>query len=226
MTAHSRSALVGLMAVVLVALTGCTPGAGDPTPTSTLTESATSIPTASPEPDAPVAAAVVVTSRTLTVLDEAGGELLVLDYLGDGAAAAESLATALGDDPVVTTTAGVGSGCDTDQAMYDFGGVLLRDPGFVGTTAAFEVEVSGATTRAGLPIETLGGQAVGATRAGFLAAVPDAFEMFDNGGGNVTVGFDVIDPTVAEYDRTGSIAIFGEDRLAEIITPHYLFGDC
>src|SRR5690606_4011619 len=128
------------------------------------------------EEPAPVvlATSVVIDAHLVAAYAADGTRLAAVGYdESDHVGAASRLSVALGLDPVVSNTGAIGTGCDADQTMYDFGGFLLRSPGYVGSIGPLEVEVDGATTTNGIPIVTVGGARIGMTRAEFdLVASP------------------------------------------------------
>lgn len=221
---------IPVVAVTLLALTACggpsnpspapsdpaTPAAGSPTPTPASTSTDDAV-------DAE-AATVVVTASSLQVFDTDGVAILGTAYLDDPASLVGQLGSLIGA-PTVTSTPGTNSGCDADQTMYDFGGLLIRTPGFVGTTGDWEVEVTAAVTGSGLPISTIGGIQVGASRAAFEAAIGDEVLTGDYPDSQY-FGFDILNPAVAEFDYVGSIARFDGGLLVQISTPHFVYGDC
>lgn len=216
-----------VLPLLLLALAACgpgepTPGAsgGGPTPSSTPTAEAT------PEPEVR-AVQVSVNSALLGVYAVDDGEHLAsLAYAEtDHSAAAARIAAALGEDPVVTTVAGTGSGCDADQTIYDFGGFFLRSPGFVGSIGAIEVGITGETTAGGVPIFTLGGAHIGTPQAEFAGLVGAVFHI-GTSGDSIWFGFDQANPGAPEFDAIGSIARFDGGVLAQVNTPYYFFGDC
>jgi hypothetical protein len=230
-----RSTVPAVAGVVLLALTACGTGATPtPAPSGLSTESSSPAGSATPEAtptqqqdiddegDTP-AAGVVVTSESLAVYAADGRQLFGTLYVGEVEPVIEVLTELLGD-PVVTTTVAEGSGCDSDQTMYDYGGLLLRSPGFIGTVGPWEVEVTSALTASGVPISTVGGQQIGATRAAFEAAVGDevlAFEYAPTGW----FGFDILNPEAPEFDWVGSLARF-DGTLVSFNTPYLIYADC
>lgn len=198
---------------------------GAPTPVPTPEPTATAAPE---QPAAPVvlATSVVVTSRTVTAYGADGTTLAAVGFdESDHAGAAERFAVALGAEPDVSTTGAIGTGCDADQTVYDFGGFLLRSPGYVGAIGPIEVEVRAATTASGVPITTVGGVGVGTTRADFDAAVGSVTDLGSYSGRN-WVGFDRVNPEAPETEAIGSIARFDAGVLAQWNGPRYLYGDC
>lgn len=243
---RNRSALL-LALPLLAALAGCglgtpTRDAGAPgetaspvpTPNPVPTSPATSIPTPTstppPSPDedpVPVlATAVVVNSRFVAAYGTDGTQLAAVEYdESDHEDAAARLTLALGFEPVVETTGAIGTGCDADQTVYDFGGFLLRSPGYVGSIGPIEVEVDGVTTTNGVPVVSLGGSGVGMTRADFDAAVGAVTDLGSYDGRN-WVGFDRLNPDADEHDAIGSLARFDDGVLAQWNGPVYFYGDC
>lgn len=244
---RNRSALL-LALPLLAALAGCgvgtpTPDAGSPdetaspaptptpTPTSTPTPAPTATVTPTPTPDeepAPVvlATAVVVTSELVAAYAADGTQLAAVAYdESDHEDAAARLAVALGLEPVVGTTGAIGTGCDADQTVYDFGGFLLRSPGYVGSIGPIEVEVDGATTTNGVPVVSRGGSRIGMTRVDFDAAVGVVTDLGAYDGRN-WVGFDRRNPDAEGHDAIGSLARFDDGVLAQWNGPVYFYGDC
>lgn len=245
----TRSATALLVLPLLAALAGCgtgvpapadpDPGA-QPVPTPTSTPDPTPTPTPTPtaettpppptqeEEPAPVvlATSVVVASRLVAAYAADGTVLATVGYDEvDHVGAAQRLAVALGLDPVVSTTGAIGTGCDADQTIYDFGGFLLRSPGYVGSIGPIEVEVDGAETTNGIPISTVGGARIGMTRAEFDAVAAPVTDLGSYSGRN-WVGFDRINPDAGESDAIGSIARFDGGVLAQWNAPLYYYGDC
>lgn len=231
-----RPAASFVACIALLALTACGAGGGPaPSPTSSSTSSPTPGDAATPGPtptqqqggdeegDA-VAAGVVVTAESLSVYAADGLQLFGTLYVGDVELAVEVLTELLGD-PVVTTTAGVGSGCDSDQTMYDYGGLLLRSPGFIGTQGPWEVEVTSAATVSGIPISTVGGQQIGASLAAFEAAIGDEV-LYGEYSPSAWLGFDIQNPEATEFDWIGSFARFDSGTLVAFNTPYLIYADC
>lgn len=230
-----RPALPLVAAIALLALAGC--GAPSPVPTPSSSSSDTPgaaatpdpTPTQSPGDDAEgdaVAAGVVVTAESLAVYAADGLQLFGTGYDGGVETTVDVLTELLGD-PVVTTTAGVGSGCDTDQTMYAYGGLLLRSPGLIGTVGAWEVEVTSAVTAGGVPISTVGGQQIGATLAAFEAAIGDEVVVFGDYSPNAWFAFDLLNPEAPDYyDWVGSFARFDSGILVSVNTPSLIHADC
>lgn len=227
-----RRTALPVVVVTLLALTACGTGA-PPTPAPSSTPSASpaapdSTPTQQQDVDDEAAdaeaASVVVTAESLQVFDTDGVAIFGTLYVGDPSSLVGQLGLILGD-AVVTTTSGTGSGCDTDQIMYDFGGLLIRSPGHVGTTGDWEVEVSGALTASGLPISTVGGMQVGSTRAAFESAVGDEVLIGEYPPSH-WYGFDVVNAEVGEYDHVGTLARFDSDVLVQFNAPHFIYSDC
>ena len=227
-----RPAHAAVACLALLVLTACGAGGPAPAPTATPTASpapdvapsSTPSPTGQQEADA-IAAGVVVTAESLSVYAADGLQLFGTLYVGDVVMTVEVLTELLGD-PVVTTTAGVGSGCDSDQTMYDYGGLLLRSPGLIGTVGAWEVEVTSAATAGGVPISTVGGQQIGASLAAFEAAIGDEV-LYGEYSVNVWMGFDIQNPEAPDYyDWVGSFARFESSTLVAFNTPYLIFADC
>ena len=221
--------------LALLALTACgsgSPGGSPaPVPTSSASPSATPDSTAAPvapstpEPVEPVVpASVVVTAVSVAVFGSDGSTLALASYDTALTAVVPSLAAQLGD-PLVTQTEAQGGGCDADQTMYDFGGLLLRAPGEIGTAGAWEAEVTAAATSGGVAISTVGGQQVGASRADFEAAVGDEILLGEYSTSH-WYGFDIVNPEVSDYERIGTHALFDADVLVGLTTPHLLYADC
>ncbi|WP_309711755.1 hypothetical protein [Pseudolysinimonas sp.] len=231
-----RPAALVVASIALVALTACGAGgtpnpgpSGSSTATPAADESATPSATATHQPDADdegdiPAAGVVVTGESLAVYAADGLQLFGTLYVGDVEAVIEVLTELLGD-PVVTTTVAESTGCDSDQTMYDYGGLLVRSPGFIGAVGPWEVEVTSAATASGVPISTVGGQQVGATRAAFEAAIGDEVHVFDYAP-SAWLGFDILNPEAPEFDWVGSLARFDSGTLVGFNTPYLIFADC
>jgi|GEM_PF-3131246 len=250
---RSRTRLVALAVLpFVVALAGCgvaspVPSAGgpdlpgdtptplptdgtapDPVPTGGPTPTPTPTPTPPEEPPVvvPLATSVVVDSRLVAAYAADGTQVAVVGFdEADHAAAAERLGLALGLEPVVSTTGAIGTGCDADQAVYDFGGFLLRSPGHVATPGPIEVEVDGTATTNGIPIVSVGGVAIGLTRAEFDALVGPVVDLGSYSGRN-WVGFDRVNPGAPEADAIGSLARFDDGVLAQWNAPRHLYGEC
>jgi hypothetical protein len=234
MTISRRILLAAAMLPLLFGVAACG-GVGTPSPSTSGTPTATPTPTAtatapaggddeSPAPDPVEAAAVVVTGAGFRVVGDDGSTMAQGGYDDDAATAAAALAHALGADPVVSTTTAVGSGCDADQTMYDFGGMVLRTPGYVGSVGSIEVDVDGPATTGGVPIETVGGVRVGAGQASALAALAPTVEVYALGP--LVVGYDPVNPEAGEFDRIGMLAEFDGGVLRRFIGIHYFYGDC
>lgn len=240
---RNRAALL-LALPLLAAVAGCSVGApmpgaaapsGSPTPAPTSTPTATPTPTPTPTPtETPIvdpvpvvlATTVVVNSHLVAAYAADGTQLAAVTYDEvDHAAAAARLTTALGLEPDVTTTGAIGTGCDADQTIYDFGGFLLRSPGYVGSIGPIEVEVDGAATTNGVPIVSLGGAQIGMTRADFETTVGIVTDLGSYDRRN-WVGFDRLNPEAAEHDAIGSLARFDDGILAQWNAPLYFYGDC
>lgn len=233
---RSRSALVVTFGLSLVlALTACGPGA--PTPPSSADPSPSATSSGGPSPsstadETPVAAAsIVVTASRLSVFGTDGSTLVSANYDMEASAVAARIADALGVDPAVSSTTGVGSGCDSDQTMYDFGGFLLRSPGFIGTTGAYEAVITAPATSGGVVLETVGGQRVGANEAAFLAAVGETvllgeYPAFGSYPAGANYGFDVINPEASEYEQVGAYANVVDGVLESFNAPYYFYADC
>ena len=229
---NSRRSLLALAVIpMLLVLTACGPGSptpgasgggSSPSPSATPTDDG---PTAEPEEAREVSIAVNSSLVGVYAVDD-GEHIASVNFSEtDHAAAAARLAAAIGEEPVITTTAGTGSGCDADQTIYDFGGFLLRSPGFVGSIGVIEAQVNGAMTTGGVPIFTLGGAQVGTARADFDALAGPVVDLGSTGS-SAWVGFDQSNPGVAEYDAIGSIARFDSGVLAQVNAPYFFYGDC
>lgn len=226
-----------LSGLLLLGLTACLPGPATPTPTGSSTGSASPTPSDTPSAsppasEAPVAAAsIVVTGGTLSVFGADGSTLVSVDYEADAATVADRVAEALGVDPVITSTLGQNSGCDSDQTEYDFGGLLLRSPGFIGTTGEYQAVVTAAATAGGVVLETVAGQRVGAPQAAFLAAVGETvllseYPAYAGFPGGANYGFDIVNPEASEFEHIGALAAFVDDALESFNAPYYLYADC
>lgn len=221
---------VALAAIALLALTACGPGTPAPSgsPSGTAGGSPTATPTSTSAPEEePVeaqAAMIVVTGESLSIFGVDGRTLLGTLYVGDPGDQMDQFAILLGA-PTITTTAGTGSGCDTDQTMYDFGGLLIRSPGHIGTAGDWQVEVTAAATSGGVAITTVGGIQVGASEATFASAVGDEVLIGDYPPSQ-WYGFHVVNPEVDEYEHVGAFARFDSGVLAQISAPQLLYADC
>lgn len=239
-----RPAAPVVAAIALLALTACGTGGfptsapegsstESPSPDGSLTPGVTSgaTPGATPTQQQDVddegdtaAAGVVVTAENLAVYAADGLHLFGTLYVGEVEPVTEVLTELLGD-LVVTTTLAEGTGCDADQTTYDYGGLLVRSPGFIGTVGPWEVEVTSALTASGVPISTVGGQQIGATRAAFEAAVGDDAHLFDFPP-SAWLGFDILNPEAPEFDWVGSLARFDSETLVSFNTPYLIYADC
>lgn len=227
-----KTSILALAVGLVLALTGCVPGDGTPTPTPLSSGSASSTPSApdgSPTPSEmggaaePVTAAiVVVTASTLSVFGTDGTTLLATDYVADAAGVAAQLTEVLGTTPRVSTQDALSDACPS-RTLYDFGGMVLGTPGALGSPATvglpgtYDVVVTTAAI-GGIPVETVGGQHVGATRAAFEAAVGDE-ALLDEYGSTSYFGFDIVDPAADPYDQVGTHAFFDGGVLTSLITP-------
>lgn len=235
MTISRRVLLVVATLPLLLAISACG-GAGTPTPTPSAsgTATATPSPTGSPTSDEdadetpaadPVeAATIVVNGAGVRVVGNDGSAMAEGGYDGDAAALAALMANALGVDPVVSSTAALGTGCDADQTMYDFGGIVLRTPGYVGSVGSIEIDVDGPVTTGGVPIETLGGVRVGAPQAAALTALGPTVDVYTLGP--LIVGYDRLNPDEPEFDGIGMLAEFDGGELRRFVGIHYFYGDC
>jgi hypothetical protein len=231
-----RPAASAVAALALLALTAC--GAGGlptpqpsgpstvaPSPADPATPSATPTQQQDVDDEADIrAAGVVVTSESVAVYAADGLQLFGTLYAGEVEPMIEVLTELLGD-PVITTTEAEGTGCDADQTMYDYGGLLVRSPGFIGTVGPWEIVVTAAATSSGVPISTVGGQQVGASRAAFEAAVGDEVLVGDYPP-SAWLGFDILNPEVSEFDWVGTLARFDSGTLVSFNTPYLLYADC
>ena len=211
--------------VLLLGLTACAGATPAPAPTSSSSASPTSTPTATaapadPEQDEVTAAVVVMTASTLSVFGTDGSTLASVNYEMDGAAAVAAIAGALDAEPLVTPIAAIGEedGPCPAATNYDFGGLELRWPGSLWAVGAYEVIVTDTTTADGVAIETVAGQRIGATRAGFRAAIGDVMPISDEPSGAM-MGYDIVNPESHEWDRIGALAIFADDSLAHLSAP-------
>lgn len=204
-----------------------------PTPTATPTPSPTPTPTPTPtdpaaEEPAPVvlATSIVIDSWLVAAYAVDGTRIAEVGFdETDHADAARRLAIALGLEPVVTSTGAIGTGCDADQTVYDFGGFLVRSPGYADSLGVLEVEVDGATTTNGIPVVTVGGAQIGMTLVEFTAAVGTVTEL-GSYSGRTWVGFDRINPAADAADAIGSLARFDDGVLAEWDAPVAFHGVC
>jgi hypothetical protein len=223
-------------ALVLLALTACGTGGADgspaPVPPGTTSPSATPDATTAPDPGSPqqepveevVPASVVVTAVSVAVFGSDGSTLALAGYDTAIPAVVATLTAQLGA-PVVSETDAQGTGCDTDQVIYDFGGLLLRAPGQIGTTGAWEAEVTAAATAGGVAISTVGGQQIGAPRVAFEAAVGDEVLIGEYPPSH-WYGFDILNPEVPDSDHVGTLARFDADVLVQLNAPHLVYADC
>ena len=102
----------------------------------------------------------------------------------------------------------------------------MRSPGSLGSTGVFEAIVTGTTTSAGVGIETIAGQQIGATRAAFEAAVGEVMPLYEPP--HAQVGFDLVNPEAGVYDRIGVYGNFTGGALNFLAAPHLLgfVGSC
>lgn len=220
-----RSAVVA--GALLLGVSGCAPTT--PTPTPATSPSATPTPTSTSASPTPVAgevdvtaAVVVVTATTTSVFGTDGSTLASVNYDMDGAAAAAEIADALGAEPAVATIAAVGEsdGPCPAATSYDFGGLLFRSPGSLGSSGAIEVIVTAATTTGGIGIETIAAQRIGAGRAAFEAAVGEFMPLYEPP--HTELGIDIVNPEADEWSRIGVYASFSGGSLAYLAAPHRL----
>jgi hypothetical protein len=227
------AALVGA-AVLLIVATGCVPS--DPTPTPSSSRSATPTPTATVPSATPTptevevevtAAVVVITASTLSVFGTDGSTLAAVDFEMEGDTAAARIAAALEDDPVETPIPEVGGGPCPAATSYDFGGLVLRSPGSLGSAGSFEVIVSSPMTSSGVAVETIAGQRIGAARADFEAAIGE-FLVLEDEPAYASLGFDIVNPEAGPGDRIGAVADFAEGTLDVLAAPRQLgfVGSC
>lgn len=224
---------------VLLLLAACGGASPTPTPTETAGPFPSEVPVATgtptpaattpaPEPpavDVDAPASVVVNSGLIRVVRADGSAIASSGYDVDAGVAAAALGAALRATPVVTSAGDEGS-CSTLQTQYDFGGIVLRSPGLVGSVGELEVEVTGAATAGGIPITTLGGLRIGDSRATASAAIGAGIVDLGSYGVSEWIGFDQNNPGAAEYDATGTIARFDSGILAVYYTQHFWYGDC
>ncbi len=171
------------------------------------------------------AAVVVMTASTLSVFGTDGSTLASVNYETDGAAAAAEIAEALDEEPVVTPIPGDAESPCPPATGYDFGGLQLRSPGSLGSTGSYEVIVTGATTSGGIGIETIAAQRIGATQAGFEAAIGEFMPLYET---DTILGFDIVNPEAHEWDRIGAYAEFSGGTLVYLAAPNQLgfVGSC
>jgi hypothetical protein len=217
-----RPTTVAAVGIVLLALSACAPSTPTPGPTSTPGASGTPAPSGTPETPIPedvevTAALVVVTSTTTSVFGTDGTTLASVNYSMDGAAAVDVIADALDTEPIVTPIPEGGEPCPA-ATSYDFGGLQFRSPGSLGSSGAFEVTVTAATTSGGIGIETVGGQRIGATVADFEAAVGETMTLSDDPI-YLALGFDFVNPEAERRDRIGTLAAFPDGTLTYLATP-------
>lgn len=216
-----------LAGTMLLALAGCAPGSGGPAPTPTGTATASPAPTGAPTPTADpggaeaTAAVVVVTASTVSVYGTDGFPLAIVTYEVDAADAAAVLAEALDDEPTVAGIPAVGDqpGPCPAATGYDFGGLLLRSPGSLGSGSALEAIVTASTTSTGVPIETVAGQRVGASHPTFQAAIGEFMVLYET---DTRLGFDILNPEAHEWDRIGAYAEFSGGALVFVSAPAQL----
>lgn len=227
-----RSLPAAAAVALLFALSACFPSTPTPTPTPTRTSTAPATPgetsTAAPTPEEVevTAAVVVVTASTLSVFGTDGSTLVSADYEADAAGVAAQLAEALDEEPVVSESDDSGGGCGSEVVAYDFGGLVIQSPGTIGATAAYEAQLLGASTRGGVPVETVAGQRIGATFAAFSAAVGDEAILIEYNDRAFSLGYDQINPGAPEYEEEGALAFFADGVLTDIYLPHLYWADC
>jgi hypothetical protein len=234
-----KPVVVALALPVLFLLAACGGATPAPTPSETAgpfpseVPVATGTPTPTPTPSAPEPPAedvdapvgLLVNSSIVSVIRADGTQISAIDYSGDAAAAAAVLAAALRATPV-TTSAGEEGSCSTLQTQYDFGGIVLRSPGLVGSVGALEVEVTGSATTGGIPITTLGGLRIGDSRAAANAAIGAGIVDLGSSGVSDWIGFDRTNPSSEEFDAVGTIARFDSGVLVVYYSQHFFYGDC
>lgn len=232
-----RPLVVALALPALLLLAAC--GGATPAPTVTAGPFPSAVPVATgtptpavttPAPEPPAAdvdasVQVLVDSSRVSVVRADGTQIGSIDYSADATAASAVLAAALRATPVMTSAGEEGS-CSTLQTQYDFGGLVLRSPGLVGSIGALEVEVTAAATAGGIPITTLGGLRIGDSRATANAAIGSGLVELGSSGVSEWVGFDRTNPSAEEFDATGTIARFDSGVLVVYYTQHYFYGDC
>jgi hypothetical protein len=217
--------------MLLVGLTACVPTTPTPAPTTSSGTTPTPTATSSASPSDPeevevTAAVVVMTASALSVFGTDGSTLASVNYEMDGAAAVAQIAGALDEEPVVTPVPGdVDSPCPP-ATSYEFGGLELRSPGSLGSVGAFEAIVTGTMTTAGVGIETIAAQQIGASRATFEAAVGEVMPLYEPP--HPQVGIDVLNPEAGVYDRIGVYANFTGGTLDFLAAPRLLgfIGSC
>ena len=232
-----KNTLAALIAVpLLLLLAAC--GGPTPAPTETAgpfpsevpvaTGTPTPVPTSTPDPpaadvDAPVG--VIVDSSRVAVIRADGTQIGAVDYSADATTAAAVLGAALRATPVATSAGEEGS-CSTLQTQYDFGGIVLRSPGLVGSASDLEVEVTGAATAAGIPISTLGGLRIGDSRTTANAAIGAGIVDLGSSESSEWIGFDRVNPSASEDEAVGTIARFDSGVLVVYYSQHFFYGDC
>ncbi|MBB5843333.1 hypothetical protein HD599_001656 [Conyzicola lurida] len=201
MRIYRREFLVA--AAVLVALSGCTGVAADPTASPTA------------EPVAGPAIAVLTVGGTgVTAIDENGEEVSSLDYTSDGATTVAYLTAVFGSEPAVTTRPSDNSchteaaratwGDDAVELLYDFVGERTELP----TGQYVQLTVKSATV-GDVSIETPTGFSVGEPETELVASIP---------GVGTHVNSALPDNTYVDYEVAGgeytdsNDADFGQDE--------------
>lgn len=221
----TRSLTTALAVVALLALSGCTPATPTPSATpSSAMPSAIATPTPTPTPVAPVAASVVVTATSISVLDAASTVIVDIPFTTNGDTAADQLAVALGATPVETVR--TGTNCARAGTEYDFGGLRIDGAGTITTAppAVFSVHVDTAATATGVAIAGPAGVQVGKALADVVAAIPAATPT-DGGFGNTYLNLDSLGG-VGGPDEIGMLGVVTGGVLVTMLSPVYIFGDC
>ena len=177
----SRDRFICAIAGISLVLTGCASSAPAPSDggtsaaTATRTAEPTATPTPVPVPDT-VAARILVTGSTVSVLNEAGDVLQDVPFSTDGATAAALLSAAIGVEPAVST----GSTCNVENvAFYTWGSFSIHSPiEYAEPGDLYSIFVDGPATSNGLTLEAAPHVVIGDTIAELLAAAPGTLDTW------------------------------------------------
>ena len=178
---NSRDRFICAIAGISLVLTGCASGAPAPSDggtsaaTATRTAEPTATPTPVPVPDT-VAARILVTGSTVSVLNEAGDVLQDVPFSTDGATAAALLSAAIGVEPALSTA----FYCNDDTGtQYDWGSFQIVSPAiYAEPSVLYSIIVAAPATSNGLTLEAAPHVVVGDTIAELLAAAPGTLDTW------------------------------------------------
>ena len=176
---HSRDRFICAIAAISLVLTGCASGAPAPldggTSAATATRTAEPSATAVPVPDT-VAARILVTGSTVSVLNEAGDVLQDVPFSTDGATAAALLSAAIGVEPALSTA----FYCNDDTGtQYDWGSFQIVSPAiYAEPSVLYSIIVAAPATSNGLTLEAAPHVVVGDTIAELRAAAPGTLDTW------------------------------------------------